>query len=66
MHSTTAKLEEYADFIGDLEGAPDRVIDQAKLFGRTLLFHSSPFHPDEFHLVYEAVADMIRKRTCRR
>lgn len=65
MHSLIDELEEYIDMIGDLEGAPDHVIDGAKRFGRTLLFHVKPSMRVSPSEARDMAADWLRRQTNR-
>ena len=63
------ELERYLDHIGDLEGSPQHVIDEAKVIGRHALFitpHPMRVHPAAaMNTAKERAAAWIRKRTCR-
>lgn len=64
-HSEVQDLEDYLDHVGNLEGAPERVIDQAKRYGRTLLFHVKPALRCLPNDAKDKAAAYLRRRTCR-
>ena len=42
MHNGLSEIEEHLERLGDMECAPDHLVDQAKLYARTLVFHLPP------------------------